>query len=86
MQIDEREIITALIRLRKNRRIRQKEIADKLGMSQSKISRWENGKDVRLHKLEDLRKYAEALGYIITVDFVKVRPSIPPLPPQAPAR
>jgi transcriptional regulator with XRE-family HTH domain len=50
-----------LIAQRKERRIKQKDIASAIGVSSTALSRWENGKSELKH--EHIVKYAEYLGF-----------------------
>ncbi len=61
-----RAILTEMMALRAARDFSQKDIAESLGCSQSKLSKLENGTDDELH-LGDLRRYAEALGMQLRV-------------------
>src|SRR5437870_3635650 len=60
-RIEERNIINLLMALRTSLDMSQKDIADKMGCTQSRISKLENGKDDDL-RIGDFHKYAEALG------------------------
>jgi len=57
--------------LRHHLSLTQNELAEKLGWSQSKVSRFEDG-DSRSIKLGDLRQYAKALGMEVEITFTSV--------------
>ncbi|MBI2022244.1 helix-turn-helix transcriptional regulator [Candidatus Daviesbacteria bacterium] len=61
------EVIRAIIRVRINRGITQKELADKLGTKQSVISRLESGR--ANPSLGFLKKLAEALNSRLEIKF-----------------
>jgi len=59
--IAERQLIKRLIALRAARGLSQRDIAEKIGCTQSRLSKLENSKDADI-KLGDLREYAAAVG------------------------
>ncbi len=67
-QVAKRRVIKHLIALRTARGMSQKDVADQVGCSQSRISKLEHGMDDDL-RLGDLRAYARALGYSIGLLF-----------------
>jgi transcriptional regulator with XRE-family HTH domain len=60
-RLAKRRIVNHLVALRGARELSQKDIADKLGCTQSKVSKLENSEDDDL-RLGDLRLYADAIG------------------------
>lgn len=56
---EQADFVMGLGELRQGRKVTQKELAEKLGMTQANVSRIEREDDVRLSTLE---KYAAALG------------------------
>ena len=70
----EYEIIRQIIQSRTEQNITQKELADRIGIKQSNISRLESGN--YNPSLEFLKKIASALGKEIHIEFRE--PSIPP--------
>ncbi len=66
--IQEREVVTTLFALRMARNVPQGEVARRLGCSQSRVSKIENGVDGDL-RLRELSAYAEAMDYNIEVAF-----------------
>ena len=70
-RIQRRSLIKHLLVLRAARGLTQRDLADKLGCTQSRISKLENGTDDEL-RLGDLVKYVHALG----LDFgIAMRPA-----------
>ncbi len=69
--IASRKIIKQLISLRAAQGLSQKDIAEKLACTQSRISKLENGSDSMV-KLGDLQAYAEAIGYKICAGPVPI--------------
>jgi len=65
-QIESRQIVKALIHLRVSNSDSQTDLAEKLGCSQSRISKIENGFDQNL-KLKDLEDYGRVFGKDITL-------------------
>lgn len=63
-RIESRKIIKQLISLRAVQGMSQKDVAEKLVCTQSRISKLENGSD-SMAKLGDLQAYAEAIGHRI---------------------
>jgi transcriptional regulator len=63
-----RQIIKALLVLRVVRGWNQKDIADRLGCTQSRISKLESSADGDL-RLADLRDYASALGQSVEIQI-----------------
>ncbi|MCY2987527.1 MAG: helix-turn-helix domain-containing protein [Planctomycetota bacterium] len=61
-QIATRRVVKQLIALRAAKGLSQKDIADQMKCSQSRVSKLENGTDDDM-RLGDLRAYANALGY-----------------------
>ena len=57
-----------LERIKAERGINQKDIGEKLGLSDANISRLLSKKDFRIHK--DIEKIADALGYDLELYFV----------------
>jgi transcriptional regulator len=64
----DRRIIKALLVLRVVRGWNQKDIADRLGCTQSRISKLESSADGDL-RLADLRDYASALGQSVEIQI-----------------
>jgi transcriptional regulator with XRE-family HTH domain len=60
-KLEERSVIDMLMALRSVQDLSQKDIADRMGCTQSRISKLEAGKDEDL-RMGDLRSYADALG------------------------
>ena len=69
---EEFEIAKEIIRLRKNAKLTQKELAKKAGTSQPAIARLESGEYHNL-TLSFLRRIGKALGVIPEVHFKKVK-------------
>lgn len=61
-RISSRQIIKQLLTMRASRDMSQKDIAEKLGCTQSRVSKLENGTDDEL-RLGDLTGYLKALDY-----------------------
>ncbi|NCC58913.1 MAG: XRE family transcriptional regulator [Synergistales bacterium] len=61
---EEFEIADALIGARKNAKMTQHEVAEKMGTTQSAVARMESGKSV---SLKSIRKYAQATNSRITL-------------------
>jgi len=59
--ISERQLIKRLIALRAARGLSQRDIAEKIGCTQSRLSKLENSKDADI-KLGDLKAFADAVG------------------------
>lgn len=70
--IANRRIVHFLFGLRSARGMSQRQIAEKLGCSQSRISKLENSEDGDV-RLGDLDQYAEALGLDVTLVLAKQR-------------
>lgn len=58
---EERERAYRLQRVRKDRRVRQEDLAEQMGVSQSRVSRIESG-DLEHVEIATLRAYIHALG------------------------
>lgn len=69
-QLERRKLVHFLFALRSSAGLSQKEIAERMGCSQSRISKLENGEDDDL-RLGDLRAYVKALGSDVTFLFAK---------------
>jgi transcriptional regulator with XRE-family HTH domain len=69
-RICERQIIDSLMGLRASLEMSQKDIADKMGCTQSRISKLENGKDDDL-RIGDFHAYADALGLEMSIQLAK---------------
>ena len=67
-QLERRQVVKGLMASRASLGLSQKDIADFLGCTQSRVSKLENGNDADLH-LNDLAGYAAALGYDVTIAF-----------------
>ena len=65
-----RRLVKTLLVLRACKGLSQKDIADKLGSTQSRISKLEASTDDAL-RIGDLRAYADALGLKVKIDLVK---------------
>jgi predicted transcriptional regulator len=63
----EYEVISHIIRLRNEQHLTQKELADKIGIKQSNISRLESGNSNP--SLEFLKKIAGGLGKELHIEF-----------------
>jgi transcriptional regulator with XRE-family HTH domain len=75
-KIDERNIINHLMATRALKGLSQKDIAEKMDCTQSRISKLESGKDDDL-RIGDFHGYAEALGFQLAVLITnKGKPSI----------
>src|SRR5438874_1618374 len=61
-RLAERDVLDHLMALRTTQGLSQKDIAGKIGCTQSRISKLEGGKDNDL-RLGDFAHYADALGY-----------------------
>lgn len=66
----QRQIIQELLAQRAAKGLSQKEIAEKLGCTQSRISKLESSSDVEL-SIGDLMKYADALGLRVGITLFK---------------
>ncbi|MCA1784717.1 MAG: helix-turn-helix domain-containing protein [Desulfotignum sp.] len=66
------ELRRKLIRMRTEKGMTQEQLAKKMGTKRSNISRLEGGGDVSFPTLKTISKYAEALGYKVTVEFKPV--------------
>ena len=64
---DEFELISKLLKMRTAAGLTQEELAVRMGTKKSNISRLEKGNTNP--SLKTLRKYAQACGYEITMDF-----------------
>ncbi|MFP7706324.1 helix-turn-helix domain-containing protein [Trueperella sp. LYQ141] len=72
------DLVRKLVQERKNKCLNQEEIAEKLGVSQSLISRIEN---LELHpRLDQIREYAEAVGCEVHFDVRPVKETFPLIP------
>jgi transcriptional regulator with XRE-family HTH domain len=67
----QRKVINYLINLREQRGMSQKEVAERMGVSQSKISKMENSLDFDL-KHFDLTRYANVFGVTAEVHLEKI--------------
>jgi len=67
-KLRQREVVTTLFALRMARNVSQGEVAQRLGCSQSRVSKIENGNDGEL-RLRELSAYAEAMDYQIELAF-----------------
>ena len=67
----EYEIIKQVIQARSEQRLTQKELADKIGIKQSNISRFESGN--YNPSLDFLKKIASGLGKEIHIEFREVK-------------
>jgi transcriptional regulator with XRE-family HTH domain len=65
-EIAARNIINHLMAMRATQGLSQKDIAERMGCSQSRVSKLENGKDDDL-RIGDFHCYAEALGFQLLV-------------------
>ena len=63
------ELRRKLIRMRMEKGMTQEQLAEKMGTKRSNISRLEAGETVSFPTLKTISKYAEALGYKVTVEF-----------------
>lgn len=61
-----RELIDELVRLRSELGIKQKRLAEQMGVTQSTVSQFEYGTDARISTLQ---RYARAIGYTITFEL-----------------
>ena len=68
-QIAGRQIVKKLTILRVARKLSQKDIAAKLGCSQSRVSKIESGRDLDM-SLGDLMAYLEAVGFQLNLSFI----------------
>lgn len=64
------EVIEALVAERRRRGLRQADIAERLGISQQEISKWESG---RFLSLSGLQEYAEVLGLQLLLGITKTQ-------------
>jgi len=64
-----REVVTSLVALRAARGLTQKELAERVGLSQSRISKIESSPDGMLD-LRSLGAYAGVLGYDVEISLV----------------
>jgi transcriptional regulator with XRE-family HTH domain len=65
-RLSDRRLVKDLMILRAGRGLTQADVAEKMGCTQSRISKLESAKDVDL-TLGDLAKYAEAVGFRLTI-------------------
>ena len=68
------DVSRALSDLRCSQKLTQEELAERVGCTQSKISRIENSSNDRL-KLDDLTMYAHAFNMQVSIDFTRVSSS-----------
>lgn len=64
-------VIEELIKARRHRGITQEQLAEKMGVTQGVVSRWESGK--YSPKLETIAAAAQALDYRVDIRFVRER-------------
>ena len=62
-------IAKVVVKLRKNKKLTQSQLADKLGTSQSVIARLESGNDSRIPSLDMLARIANATQTKISISF-----------------
>lgn len=60
-EIESRKLVTRLVAIRVAKGLSQRDVADRMQCSQSRLSKLENTPDNNI-KLGDLRRYAEAVG------------------------
>ena len=65
------QVIDALVKARKRRRLSQRELAERIGVAKTVISRLESGE--HSPRLETVYDIARALGYRLDVKLVKER-------------
>ena len=70
-------VIEELLKARRHRKLTQTELAARMGVGQSVVSRLESGE--HSPKLETLHDAASAMGYRVDIRFVRERPDLPPL-------
>ena len=68
--ISGRRLVKTLLGFRAAQGLSQQDIADKLGRSQSRVSKFEASADDAL-RMGDLRAYAEALGLDVSIELVR---------------
>lgn len=68
----EYDIIKALIQVRHEQNMTQKQLAEKTGITQADISRIENG--TRNPSLEMIKRLAKGLGLQLKLEFVPIGP------------
>jgi len=73
--IDDRRLCRLLLVLRCRADLSQEELAERMGCSQSQISRMENGKDAAV-SVADLLAYAKALKLDVHLDFAPHRTAV----------
>ena len=64
----EYDIIQALIDARKSRKLTQKQLSERTGITQADISRIENG--TRNPSLEMIKRLAKGMGMVVKLEFV----------------
>ncbi len=64
-------VIEELIKARRHRKMTQAQLAEKMGVTQGVVSRWESGK--YSPKLETIAAAAQALDYRVDIRFVRER-------------
>ena len=69
-RISQRQVIKDLLAMRVAHGLKQKDIADRIGCSQSRISKLENGTDNDL-RINDLYNYLAAMGFELRLVFAK---------------
>lgn len=69
------QVIRAMIDVRKEKNISQKQLSDLTGIAQSDISKLENGN--ANPSLRTLQRLASGLGMNVKVEFVPITPSSP---------
>ena len=65
------EMVDAIIKARKRRRLSQRELAERIGVTKTVVSRLESGQ--HSPRLETVYDIAHALGYRLDVKFVRER-------------
>ena len=65
-----RQVVKHLLAMRAVKRLSQKDIAERMGCSQSRVSKLENGVDSDL-RLDDLIRYSASLGFEVRLVFAK---------------
>lgn len=67
--VDVRGVMQALVRIRYERGLTQKQVADRMGVDRSNVGHWEQGKhDLQL---SSLLRYCRAIGVRLTAELVE---------------
>lgn len=65
------EVVDAIVKARKRRRLSQRELAERIGVTKTVVSRLESGE--HSPRLETVYDIAHALGYRLNLKFVRER-------------